>query len=126
MVEIRYASDHEWIRIDEDGTASVGISEYAQAQLGDIVHLELPEVGCEIVQNEEIGLIESISLIGDLKAPVNGTVVALNESLNDYPGLINDSPLDDGWILKIEVEDEAEASELMTEDRYADYPESLG
>ena len=125
MIEIRYTPDHSWIRIDEDGDATVGISAYAQEQLGDIVYIEAPEVGREIVPGEEIGLIESVKTTGELKAPAQGSVTEINHAAIEKPELVNESPIDDGWIFRMRVADEAAIEELMDEDDYADYIDSL-
>ena len=125
MIEIRYTPDHSWIRIDEDGDATVGVSAYAQEQLGDIVYIEAPEVGREIVPGEEIGLVESVKTTGELKAPAQGSVTEINHAAIEKPELVNESPIDDGWIFRMRVADEAAIEELMDEDDYADYIDSL-
>lgn len=125
MLELRYSPDHSWVRLDEDGDATVGISAYAQEQLGDIVYLEAPEVGREVVPGEEIGIIESVKTTGELKAPVQGTVIEINRLAIEKPELVNESPVDDGWIFRLRVADEAALDELMDEDDYAEYIETL-
>lgn len=126
MIEIRFSSDHVWIRLDDDGMATVGISDYAQGELGDVEAVEAPEPGREIVINEEIGMIEAAATMGELKAPASGTVTEINDAVIEKPELINESPLDDGWIFRMSVDDEAALNELMDEDDYTDYLESLG
>lgn len=126
MIEIRYTPDHSWIRIDEDGDATVGISAYAQEQLGDIVYIEAPEVGREIVPGEEIGIVESVKTTGELKAPAQGSVTEINHAAIEKPELVNESPIDDGWLFRMRVTDEAAIEELMDEDDYTDYIDSLG
>ena len=125
MLELRYSPDHSWVRLDEDGDATVGISAYAQEQLGDIVYLEAPELGREVVPGEEIGIIESVKTTGELKAPVQGTVIEINRLAIEKPELVNESPGDDGWIFRLRVADEAALDELMDEDDYAEYIETL-
>jgi glycine cleavage system H protein len=125
VIEIRYSPDHSWIRIDEDGDATVGISAYAQEQLGDIVYIEAPEIGREIVPGEEIGIIESVKTTSELKAPAQGSVTEINHAAIEKPELVNESPIDDGWIFRMQVADEAAIEELMDEDDYADYIDSL-
>ncbi|MBT8447081.1 MAG: glycine cleavage system protein GcvH [Gammaproteobacteria bacterium] len=121
MDEIRFTEDHEWVRIDDNGIALVGISDYAQAELGDIVFVELPEVGHEGSQGEEVAVIESVKAAGEIKLPLSGTVVAANERLADEPEIINQAPLDDGWLLKIKPESPAEFENLMDEEAYAEF-----
>lgn len=125
MIDIRYAPDHSWIRLDDDGDATVGISAYAQEQLGDIVYLEAPEVGREVVPGEEIGVIESALTSTEVKSPAQGTVIDINHGALEKPELLNESPIDDGWIFRLRVTDEAALEELMDEDDYADYIDSL-
>ena len=124
MIEIRFSSEHMWIRLDDDGMATVGISDHAQAELGDVEAVEAPEPGRDIVINEEVGMIEAAGGTGELKAPASGTVVEVNDAVIEKPELINESPLDDGWIFRMSVEDEAALNELMDEDDYADYLDS--
>jgi glycine cleavage system H protein len=126
VIETRYSGEHVWIRLDDDGAATVGISDYAQSQLGDIVYIEAPEVGRDVIANEEIGLIESVKTTSELKAPASGTVTAINGEVLEKPELVNESPLDDGWMFRMRVDDEAALEELMDEDDYGEYVESLG
>ena len=126
MIDVRYSREHVWLRLDDDGCVTLGISEYAQEQLGDIVYIELPETGRELGQGEEVGAIESVKTTGELISPIGGRVVETNAALADAPELINDSPLDDGWILRLELEDAGALDELMDEDSYLSYLESLG
>lgn len=117
MSEQRYTEDHEWVRIEGD-VAVVGITDYAQEQLGDLVHVELPEVDRELEQGEEAAVIESVKAAGDVKSPVGGTVVAVNEALEDDPSLINSDPTGDGWVYKMSLADASELDTLMDEDAY--------
>jgi glycine cleavage system H protein len=123
--EIRFTEDHEWVRIDETGVAVVGISDYAQSELGDIVFVELPEVGHEGSQGEEVAVIESVKAAGEIKLPLSGTVAEVNERLADEPEIINQAPLDDGWLLKLRPESPAEFDNLMDEEAYAEFIASL-
>ncbi|MCB1747176.1 MAG: glycine cleavage system protein GcvH [Gammaproteobacteria bacterium] len=125
MLDLRFSPDHSWVRRDDDGLATVGISPYAQEQLGDIVYIEAPDVGREITHGEDIGVIESVKTTGELKAPASGTVVALNAAALESPEQVNESPLDDGWIFRMRIDDEAALDELMDEDAYAEYVEGL-
>ena len=125
MIEIRYTQDHEWVRIDDDGIAVVGISDYAQEQLGDIVYIEFPEIGQEVVQDDEVAVIESVKTAGEIKVPITGTIVAVNEELIERPEMVNESPLDDGWLLKIKPADLGELDDLMDDDSYDDYVSGL-
>lgn len=129
MSELRYTEDHEWVRIDDAGIAVVGITDYAQEQLGEIVFVELPEVGDEVERGTEAAVIESVKAASELFAPVAGTVAKVNEALNDEPALVNEDPTGEGWFLRIEMggeESGASLEELMTEDEYLRYVEGLG
>lgn len=125
MSELRFTEEHDWLRLDEDGTATVGITDYAQKQLGDLVYVGLPEVGTAFAQGAEAAVIESVKAASDLKMPVAGKVIAVNEALADDPGLVNSDPLGAGWFVKIEVEDATGASNLLDAAAYAKYVESL-
>ena len=114
---LKYMESHEWVR-QEDDIATVGISDYAQSEIQDIVYVELPEIGTEITQKTEFGVIESVKAAFDLYAPVSGEVIAVNESLLDAPEQVNDSPYDDGWMLKIRMTDAAELDALLDADSY--------
>lgn len=116
----RYTQDHEYVRV-EGNIGTVGISDYAQAQLGDIVFVELPSVGASFKKGDEAAVVESVKAASEIYAPVSGKVVEVNESLADEPGLINADPASGGWIFKIELSDEGELSSLMDEAAYADH-----
>ena len=124
MSDLWFTEDHEWVRIEDDGSAVVGITGYAQDQLGELVFVELPEVGAELDQGEEGAIIESVKAAGELKAPVSGTVTEVNESLVDEPGQVNADPLGDGWFFRIRVGDASELGGLMDEAAYRAYVES--
>jgi glycine cleavage system H protein len=125
MSGTRFTEDHEWIRI-EDGAAVIGISDYAQEQLGEVVFVELPEVGTEVEQGQECAVIESVKAAGELKAPVSGTVTAVNEVLADEPERVNSDAMGEGWFLRMTVADASEMDGLMDEAAYNAYVESLG
>ncbi len=125
MLIYRYHEAHSWICVDEDGTARVGISEYAQEQLGDVVYVEVPDSGRSVQAGEDIGVIESVKTTGELCAPVAGTILAVNAALGDAPELLNTSPLDDGWIFRMSIGDEAELGDLMTEPDYLEFVQSI-
>lgn len=121
MSTIKFTEDHEWIRMEDDGSATVGITDYAQNQLGDLVFVELPDVGGDISQGDEVVVIESVKAAGEIKSPAGGKINAVNEALNDTPELINSSPTEDGWVFKITVADAAELDSLMDEAAYAEH-----
>ena len=114
---LKYMESHEWAR-QEDDIATIGISDYAQSEIQDIVYVELPEVGTELTQKTEFGVIESVKAAFDLYAPVSGEVVAVNDSLLDAPEQVNESPYNDGWMLKIRMTDSAELDILLDADSY--------
>ena len=125
MAETRYTRDHEYIRVDGD-TGTVGITDYAQQQLGDVVFVELPKVGRALKKAEAAAVVESVKAASEVYAPVSGTVVAVNEALPDSPGTVNESPLAQGWFMKIKLGNPSELESLMTEEQYKAYVESLG
>jgi len=125
MSELRYTEDHEWVRLDDDGLAVVGITEYAQEQLGEIVFIDLPEVGEEVERGAEAAVIESVKAASELFAPVSGTVAKVNETLNDEPALVNEDPLGGGWFVGIETGGGESLEALMTEGEYLRYVEGL-
>lgn len=125
MSDLRFTEDHEWVRIEDGDVAVVGITDYAQDQLGELVFVELPEVGAELDQGEEGAVIESVKAAGELKLPVGGTVTEVNESLVDEPGLINADPLGDGWFFRLRIKDASELDGLMDEAAYGAWLESL-
>jgi len=120
-----YTKDHEWINIDGD-SATIGISDYAQESLGDITFVELPNVGDEVEQFGEFASVESVKAASDIFSPMSGKITAVNNDLNEEPGLINKSSYDSGWIAKIKFSDNEEQSNLMTADEYRKFLESVG
>ncbi len=125
MSDIKFTEDHEWIRMEDDETGVCGITDYAQDQLGELVFVELPETGIEISQGSEAAVIESVKAAGELKAPVSGTIVEVNETLADEPEIVNNDPQGDGWFIKIKVQDSSELDALMDEDAYQQYIDGL-
>lgn len=111
--ELKYASSHEWVRNDGDGVYTVGITEHAQELLGDMVFVELPEVGDSVTQGDDCAVAESVKAASDIYAPLSGEVVAINDALADAPEQVNASPYTDGWMFKIKVSDEAELATLL-------------
>ena len=110
---LKYASSHEWLRAEGDGIYTVGITEHAQELLGDMVFVELPEVGESVAQGDDVAVAESVKAASDIYAPVSGEIVAVNDALNDSPELVNSSPYEDGWMFKIKIADEAELGALL-------------
>ena len=124
MAETRYSKDHEYIRIDGD-VGTVGISDYAQSQLGDVVFVELPAVGKALSKGGEAAVVESVKAASEVYAPVSGEVVEVNGELEAAPGTVNEDPAGKGWFLKIRIKDAAELDALMGEAEYQDYVKSL-
>jgi glycine cleavage system H protein len=117
--ELRYAATHEWIRSEGDGIFTVGISEHAQGLLGDMVFVELPDVGAELAVGDDVAVAESVKAASDVYAPISGEVVAINEKLEDSPELVNSDPFGDGWMFRIKAEDPAEVEALLDAKAYA-------
>jgi glycine cleavage system H protein len=117
MTPLKFHQDHAWIRRDGE-IGVVGISRYAQAQMGKIIYVELPEAGTEVIAGEPLGALESSKVTSDLIAPVSGEVVASNPALDEAPSLINDSPYERGWITRVRLKDPAEIDDLLEEDAY--------
>lgn len=120
----RFTQEHEWIKLEGD-TAIVGITNYATEELGEIVFVELPEIGAEIEQMSEFGSVESVKTVSNLFMPMSGTITEVNKELVDNPSLINDSPFEDGWIVKLEITDQKEFDDLMSPEEYKNYLEGL-
>ncbi|MEK3798437.1 glycine cleavage system protein GcvH [Peribacillus sp. FSL H8-0477] len=115
--EFRYSKEHEWVQTEGE-TARVGITQFAQAELGDIVFVELPEVGAELKANEPFGSVESVKTVSELYAPISGKIIAINEELNDNPEFVNESPYEKAWMVVIEPADKSEIENLMTPEQY--------
>lgn len=118
MSGMKYTKTHEWLRLESDDIAVAGITHYAQEQLGDLVFIELPEVGTEVTQGAEAGSIESVKAASELHAPVSGTVVEANAALVDEPSLANQDPTGEGWFIKVKLSDPAELDDLMDQAAY--------
>ncbi len=118
--DLKYASSHEWVRSESEGTVTVGISDFAQEQLGDVVFVELPEVGAEVSAGDAIAVVESVKAASDIYAPVSGEIVEVNESLTDSPEQVNDDPYENGWFFKIKPSDGEEMNDLMDAESYQD------
>ena len=119
MGETVYTKDHEWLVI-VDGVATIGVTDFAQEQLGDVVFVELPDIGALLTEGDEVAVIESVKAAGEINAPINGTVVAVNEILADEPELLNSSPEEDGWMFKVTLDEDYDISELMNKAEYQD------
>ena len=115
--ELRYTKEHEWVKV-EGNTAIIGITDFAQNELGDIVFVELPEVGDEVAFEQPFGSVESVKTVSELYAPVTGTIVAVNEELSDSPELVNESPFEAAWMIKVELSNPSEVEALLTPEAY--------
>ncbi len=124
MSDRRYTEDHEWVLLEGD-TARIGISDYAQEQLGDVVYVELPEEGAVFAEGAQVATVESVKAASEIYAPVAGEVVEVNGALDDDPSLVNSDPLGDGWFFKIKIADADAAAKLMDDNAYKEYVESL-
>ncbi|MEL0011509.1 MAG: glycine cleavage system protein GcvH [Bacteroidota bacterium] len=115
-----YTKDHEWIRIHDDHTATIGITDFAQSELGDIVFVELNEVGDECVKDDTFGTVEAVKTVSDLYAPMDGEIIEVNEKLDDEPELVNDDPYGEGWMIKIKITDPSQKEDLLSAESYQD------
>ena len=119
LPELRYARSHEWARVEDDGTVTVGISDHAQEALGDVVFVELPEPGAELAAGDEAGVVESVKAASDIYAPISGKVIAVNEVLEDTPETVNSDPYQDGWFFRLQPQDAGEVeSGLLDAEAY--------
>ncbi|RUO63300.1 glycine cleavage system H protein [Pseudidiomarina planktonica] len=116
--ELKYAATHEWVRNEGDGTFTIGISEHAQDLLGDMVFVELPDVGDKVAAGDDIAVAESVKAASDIYAPIGGEVVAINEELEDAPETVNNDPYGDGWLFRIKADDASEVDSLLDADGY--------
>ena len=121
--DLRYTKTHEWVRLDGD-LATIGLSDFAQNELGDITYLELPEIGDAVTQNEPLGVVESVKAASDIYSPVGGEVVERNEDAIGAPEIVNQSPYDQAWLIKVRVADPAELESLMPSDEYDTFAEA--
>lgn len=122
--ELRYTKTHEWVQLNDDGSATIGISDHAQALLGDLVYVELPDLGAEAIAGDEIGVVESVKAASDVYSPVNGEVVEINEELSSNPELVNEDPYGAGWLFRVALDDEEEIRDLLDADAYEDLVEA--
>lgn len=122
--EYHYTKDHEWIKVEND-EAVVGITDFAQKQLGDVVYVELPQVGAVFESHQSLGVIESVKAVSDIYSPISGEVVAANEELDGSPEMVNEDPHGKGWIVRLKLKDEAEIEKLMSATEYEKFLEGL-
>ncbi len=115
--DLKYTKEHEWVRVDGD-VCEIGVTDFAQSELGDIVFVELPEVGATLTADETFGVAESVKTVSDLYSPVSGEVTGINDELMDSPELVNKSPYDDGWMIQVEMSDQSELGNLMSAGEY--------
>ena len=125
MSALRYTDEHEWLRPENDDSVTIGITDYAQQQLGDVVYVELPEVGKEVQANDDVAVVESVKAAGDIKSPLGGSVIAINDRLADEPELVNSDPMGEGWFVKMKPENSDALDDLMDEAAYKEFIESL-
>lgn len=116
--ELKYLSSHEWARVEEDGTVTIGITDHAQDALGDVVYVEVPEVGSTVTAGEEAGVVESVKAASDIYSLVSGEVIEVNEQLQDAPETVNASPYDDGWFFRVRPDDLSELENALDPDDY--------
>lgn len=116
--DLKYTREHEWMRDNGDGTATIGVTDFAQGELGDIVFVELEEPGFTFEKDEEFGTIEAVKTVSELYAPLSGEIVEINDKLEEEPELVNDDPYGDGWMIKIELADASQLDDLMSADEY--------
>ena len=119
---LKYSREHEWVKV-EGNIALIGITDFAQDELGDVVYVELPDVGTELEANNTFGVVESVKAVSDLYSPITGTVTEVNERLNDEPELVNSEPYDEAWMLRIEMSDVSEVDGLLGADEYKSFVE---
>lgn len=116
--ELKYSKEHEWVKV-EGNVATIGITEYAQSELGDIVFVELPETDDEINEGDTFGSVESVKTVSELYAPISGKIVEVNEELEDSPEFVNESPYEKAWMVKVEISDESQIEALLTAEKYS-------
>jgi glycine cleavage system H protein len=116
--DLYYATSHEWLKLGDDGIATVGISDFAQSELGDVVYVELPENGSLVSAKDEVSVVESVKTASDIYTPVSGEIVAVNEGLDESPESVNSGPYDEGWLFKIKLSNDAELDELLSAEDY--------
>ena len=118
--DLKYIASHEWVRVEGDGTVTVGVTDHAQDALGDVVYVELPEIDLVLSAGDEAGVVESVKAASDIYTPLSGTVIAVNSTLEDAPEQVNSDPYGDGWFFKLRLADAGELDELLDADGYAD------
>ncbi len=116
--DLKYISSHEWIREEDDGTVTIGITDHAQELLGDIVYVELPDIDSEVALEDEVAVVESVKAASDIFAPLSGTIIEVNEDLVDTPEIVNSSPYDDGWMFKMQPSEPSELDGLLDAESY--------
>ena len=124
--ELKYIETHQWVRFEDDGTATVGITDFAQESLGDVVFVELPEVGARVVVGEEAGVVESVKSASDVFSPVSGEVVAVNELLEEDPEQVNSDPYGDGWMFRVRLDDADDTTSLLDASQYEEVVSAEG
>lgn len=123
--DLKYTEEHEWVLVDED-IATIGITDYAQSELGDVVYVELPEEGQVLEAAEAFGSVESVKAVSEVFSPLSGTVVEVNEALDDSPEVVNDDPYGDGWMIRLKVDELGQIDDLLSPQDYANYIEDEG
>lgn len=123
--ELKYTEEHEWVLLHADGTATIGITDYAQSSLGELVFVELPEVGSTFDQNEELAVVESVKAASEIYAPLSCEILEVNKEIEEAPELINHHPYDDAWIARVKITEEKELVDLMSADDYREFIEEL-
>jgi len=116
--DLYYAASHEWLKLGDDGIATVGISDFAQSELGDVVYVELPEPGSIVNAKDEVSVVESVKTASDIYSPISGEIIEVNEGLDENPELVNSGPYDEGWLFKIRLSNDAELDELLSAEQY--------
>ena len=124
--ELKYVETHEWVREDDNGTVLVGITDYAQGALGDVVYVELPEADAEVEMGDEVAVVESVKAASDIYAPLSGIIMEVNESLEGNPELVNTDPYRDGWFFRLKLRDVEELSSLMDSESYSELCDNVG
>ena len=117
-MSVKYSEDHAWVKVEDEDLVTIGITDFAQEQLGDLVYIELPKVGHQFVRGDKISVIESVKSASDLVAPVSGEIVEVNDRLEDDPELVSENPMDEGWFIKVKLSKPSELDELMDEKSY--------
>jgi glycine cleavage system H protein len=116
--DLKYTAEHEYVRVKQDGTADVGVTDYAQGELGDVVYIELPKVGAKFAKHDVFGTIEAVKAVSELFSPVSGEITAVNDRLDKEPALVNTDPYGEGWMIRIKIADQSEVDSLLDSDAY--------